>query len=54
MTEFQKFCYAVEVYRLVENYVNMRVKELHTNILWFLILQFDVTGTGLEVYSFTW
>ena len=37
-TEFQELYYAVVVYRLVKNDVSMRVKGLHTDIVWFLIL----------------
>lgn len=35
-TEFQELYYAIVVYRLAENYANMRVKESHTDILWLL------------------
>lgn len=39
ITEFQEFHNAAEVlYRLVENYVSMRDKELHTEILGFLVI----------------
>ena len=39
ITESQEFYYAVVVYGLVENYANMRVKNSHTDTLWFLIWQ---------------
>lgn len=39
ITEFQEFCDAVVVYKVVENDVSMRVKASHTVIFWFRILQ---------------